>query len=395
MRITFLNSLYPPHGGAGAENTLRLLARSFAAAGHACSIITLTPGRAAEVGEIDGMEVRYLPLANVYWPHGERRPAMLRPVFQAVEAYNPAMEIRVRRVLAALRPDVLNCHNLQGFSASAWRAAAGSGIPVVQTLHDYYAACPRSAMWRPASGNCASVCAECRIFAAPRRALSGTPGRGHLRQPSPVRSADGGGRVPARTGRHAAGAHHPRQQCRAGGALHRAAAPRILTLGFMGRIEPSKGLDTLIEAIGISRRESSRSASPAKRMTATRAALRESRGDASGCAVPRLCRAGRFLRRDRLPGHSVDAGKTRFPRVFHEALAFGVPSLVTPLGGLPEVIEHGRTGFVASGTDAGGAARGGRRAAFARHGTAPRCATRASPRRPPMRPSASSRNTRR
>ena len=38
MRITFLNSLYPPHGGAGAENTLRLLARSFAAAGHECSI---------------------------------------------------------------------------------------------------------------------------------------------------------------------------------------------------------------------------------------------------------------------------------------------------------------------------------------------------------------------
>jgi glycosyltransferase involved in cell wall biosynthesis len=36
-----------------------------------------------------------------------------------------------------------------------------------------------------------------------------------------------------------------------------------------------------------------------------------------------------------------------FPRVFHEALAQGVPSLVTPLGGLPEVIVPGATGFVA------------------------------------------------
>ncbi len=42
-----------------------------------------------------------------------------------------------------------------------------------------------------------------------------------------------------------------------------------------------------------------------------------------------------------------------FPRVFHEALAYGVPSLTTPLGGLPEAIEPGRTGFIAAGADAG------------------------------------------
>ncbi|MGI4800442.1 MAG: glycosyltransferase, partial [Janthinobacterium lividum] len=43
-----------------------------------------------------------------------------------------------------------------------------------------------------------------------------------------------------------------------------------------------------------------------------------------------------------------------FPRVFHEALAFGVPSLVSPLGGLPEAVEPGRTGFVAASADDAG-----------------------------------------
>jgi glycosyltransferase involved in cell wall biosynthesis len=350
MRITFLNSLYPPHGGAGAENTLRLLVRSFATAGHECDVVTLTPRERSEAGEIDGVPVQYLPLANVYWPHGGSRTAALRPVFQAIEAYNPVMEARLRRVLAARRPDVLNCHNLQGFSASAWRAAERLDIPVVQTLHDYYTACPRSAMWRPKTGNCAGLCAECRIFAAPRRALSAIPAAATcvshrlfdrlVAAGAFPRARDGGQPVRIIRGNNADAATQSPAPQRDG-----------LTLGFMGRIEPSKGLDTLIEAI--------RDLAPGALtlLIAGKADEGHARALRESVATRTDVRFAGYVRpQDFFPAIDClvipSCWEDPFPRVFHEALGFGVPSLVTPLGGLPEVIEPGRNGFVARGTDA-------------------------------------------
>jgi glycosyltransferase involved in cell wall biosynthesis len=350
MRITFLNSLYPPHGAAGAENTLRLLAGAFAAHGNTCSVITLTPNSEPEIGEIDGVAVHYIPLANVYWPHGGRRPATLRPLFQAIEAYNPVMQARVASVLRSLRPDVLNCHNLQGFSAAAWLAAARLDIPVVQTLHDYYTACARSSMWLPARGNCALPCTECRVVATPRRALSRIPAAvtcvshrlfDRLTAAGAFpRAREGTQPVRIIRGNNAASASFSEMPRRDG-----------LTLGFMGRIEVSKGLDTLIAAIEnlapglLTLRIAGNTDNAYARslMTAT-----AGRADVQfvGYARP----ADFFPSIDCLVIPS--SWEDPFPRVFHEALAFGTPSLVTPLGGLPEAVRPGQTGFIARGSDA-------------------------------------------
>ncbi|HET7882887.1 MAG TPA: glycosyltransferase, partial [Acetobacteraceae bacterium] len=175
MRITLLNGLYPPHGAGGAENTLRLLASQLSERGHVCSILTLTPSSQPEKADVDGIDVRYLPLANVYWPYREPRPRSLRSMFHAADAFNPVMAVRVRRSLQELRPDVVHCHNLLGFSSSSWAAAASLQLPIVQTIHDYYLACPRSTMWRPGTGNCATPCLECRVFSKPRRMASYLP----------------------------------------------------------------------------------------------------------------------------------------------------------------------------------------------------------------------------
>ena len=175
MRIAFINTVFPPHGASGAETTLGLLARTLGNRGHSCSVVTLTPEQKESAGSIDGVSVHSLPLANVFWPHAGFRPKPLRPVFQLFDAWNPVMGKQLARTLAELRPDVVHCHNLLGFSVSAWTAAGSLGIPVVQTLHDYYLACPRSAMWRPGRGNCVTTCIECRAFARPRRTLSHLP----------------------------------------------------------------------------------------------------------------------------------------------------------------------------------------------------------------------------
>ena len=227
-----------------------VLARKLSERGHVCAIVTLTPEREESVGEIDGIPVCYLPLANVYWPHEGRRPVLLRPVFQALDAFNPVMQRRIAAVLGRLQPDVVNAHNLQGFSVSAWSAAARLGIPLVQTLHDYYTVCPRSAMWRPGRGNCARQCPECRLFSIPRRRLSGLPAavtcvsrRVFNRiTATGMFAAAQAGRQPVRIIR----GNNPDEELptlpptRPGGPWR---------FGSMSRIDPAKGLENLIDAL--------------------------------------------------------------------------------------------------------------------------------------------------
>ena len=351
VKIVFLNSLYPPNGAAGAETTLRLLAGSLREKGHDCSVVTLTPAPKASSGAVDGIPVFYLPLANVYWPWGPSRPLALRPVFQSIEADNPIMRRRLSAILCKLRPDVVHAHNLQGFSASAWSATARLGIPVVQTLHDYYTGCIRSAMWRPGRGNCNGLCGECRVFSWPRRRLS--------RLPQAVtcvsrrmfdRLHDAGAFPNAGTGRQPVVIIRGNN---AADALPAAVARpgRPLKLGFLGRLDHSKGVENLIEAV---KRTPEGSVSLRIAGSGLPAYVDGLRAAASGggdiAFLGQVDPAQFFPTIDLLVVPSV--WEEPLGRVFHEALAYGVPSLASPLGGLAEAITDGRTGFVLAGEGA-------------------------------------------
>lgn len=351
MRITFVNGLYPPHGAGGAEMTLRWLATQLAVQGHTCSVITLSPDREASAGLIDGIPVHYLPLANVYWPHATRRPPIKRPQFQALDAYNPVMGQRVRHALAELKPDVVHSHNLQGFSAAAWTAAARLGIPIVQTIHDYYFACPRSAMWRPGRGNCSSPCMECRLFSTPRRMLTRLPAIVTAVSHRVFDRLVAAGAFPA-----AASGRQPVRIIRGNnaGPMDGVGEPqrgRGLRLGFFGRLDPLKGLDDLLDALAdlppqaVTLRVGGSGAPDYVAELRNRAAVLP-----NVTFIGHVDPAAFFPTVDLLVIPSV--WEDPFPRVFHEALAYGVPSLVSPVGGLPEVIHPGRNGFVAPGTGA-------------------------------------------
>ena len=348
MKIVFLNSLYPPHGAAGAETTLRLLAGSLRGRGHDCSVVTLTPATTASSGAVDGIPVFYLPLANVYWPWGPSRPLALRPVFQAVEADNPVMRRRLSAMLRKLRPDVVHAHNLQGFSASAWSAAARLGIPVVQTLHDYYTACVRSAMWRPGRGNCTGLCAECRVFAWPRRRLSRLPRAVTCVSRRMFDRLHDAGAFPA-----AGTERQPVVIIRGNNAADAlpAAAARPdgpLKLGFLGRLDHSKGIENLIEAVKRMPRALVSLRIAGSGLPAYVDGLRAAASDGADIAfLGHVDPAEFFPAIDLLVVPSV--WEEPLGRVFHEALAYGVPSLASPLGGLAEAISDGRTGFVLAG----------------------------------------------
>ncbi len=243
-----VNTLYPPAQVGGAERSVAQLAQGLRRAGVEASVLTLTPGRETVNERIDGVPVQRLPLRNLYWPYDcARRSAVRRAVRRAVwhglEAANPLMEQAVDRAVARVRPDLIHLHLGTGFSLSVFRAAARRDLPLVQTLRDWSMLCARASLFRRGR-RCERRCGSCVLLTAGKRArslevdhvigLSGPVLETH-------RAEGCFRRTPGSVIGNAAGAA--------------AIAPKpslvkapTMRFGFLGRIEPEKGIEVLLAA---------------------------------------------------------------------------------------------------------------------------------------------------
>lgn len=171
MKILIVSNLYYPNGIGGAEKVAQGLAEGLLARGHEAVVATLSPDKRSNVDTVNGVRVYYLPVKNLYMPgEAKRRTTAAKILWHAVDTYNPFMSKSLRRVLELEHPDVVNTHNVQGFSVSVWRAAKKRGLPVVHTAHGVDHLCPRGMMHNGQA--CFSVCPECRAYSRPRASLS-------------------------------------------------------------------------------------------------------------------------------------------------------------------------------------------------------------------------------
>lgn len=342
MKVAFVSTLYAPHETGGAERTVRTLAESLVRHGHQALAISLAPDGRAARGEIGGVRTYYVPLANLHWPFANERPSWLRRLaWHAIDAYNPVMGARVGEILARERPDVVQAGNLLGFSVAVWRAARRLDIPVVQMLHDYYLACPNASMFK-AGRNCAAQCTRCRVLGTPRRRLSNIPVAVTSLSRRTLEKVEGAGLfrgVPHRFIAHGASQLHasppPRPDKRPG---------EPLVVGCLGRIERNKGIEVLLDAV-------------ARLPAGTVRVLLAGRGEPGYTEELRARSAGSdiafvgfvrpaelFAQIDLLVVPSL--WEEPLGRVIYEAYEYGIPSAVSRAGGMPEIVEPGRTGFV-------------------------------------------------
>jgi glycosyltransferase involved in cell wall biosynthesis len=342
MKIAFVSTLYAPNERGGAERTVRILAESLVARGHEALVISLAPDGVAREDSLNGVKTYYVPLANIFWKQAEEaHSAPIRMTWHLIDAWNPVMASRVARILERERPDVVQTGNLQGFSASIWRAVRSLRIPLVQMLHDYYLGCPKSTM---VSGthNCEKQCGLCRVFTMPRRRASHLPAavislsrRMLTRLENTGLFAEVDHKYIIHGVNNAQVVARPRANRKPGDPI---------TIGYLGRMENTKGIETLLDAV--------------KRLDPSRVTvLLGGKGDDAyvadlqrAYAAPNVQFLG-FVRPaelfDRIDALIVPSvWEEPLGRVIYEGYAHGVPSLVSSAGGMPEIVEHGRTGFV-------------------------------------------------
>lgn len=244
MKIAIVSSLYEPHAHGGAERVAQSVAETLTGQGHRVEVICLGKGGRVESAAVNGVRVHYCPLRNLYWPFPvSRAGTAMKVAWHAVDAHNPAMARTVGALLDEIRPEVVNTHNIAGFSAAIWQAAERRGLPLVHTLHDHYLLCPYSTMYRNGA-NCARQCLRCRIATVPRRAMaSRVDGVIGVSRFILERHLARGLFSRARTAVVHNGYRPPGQAP----AAPARAAGGPLRIGFLGSLVPSKGLDRLID----------------------------------------------------------------------------------------------------------------------------------------------------
>jgi glycosyltransferase involved in cell wall biosynthesis len=338
MKVLLVNIFYVPYVVGGAERFLQVLAESLVQAGHEVVVVSLGRGP-TRVERLNGVKVYYIGVKVLPWPVDTRKkPNLLRPFWHILDTYNPWRARKAAEIIETERPDVVHTNNLWGFSVALWPLVKSRGLPLVHTLHDYYLMCPLMGMYHRGR-NCPSQCFACRLYGSARRRFSGL-----------CNAVVGVSEFVLRRHRQA-GYFEGTPQARViynPTRLHageRKDPPRgPLRLGFLGSVAPNKGIELLLQTLA--------GVPPAQWQLKV-----------AGRGVPPYVD---YLRR-RYPMGNVEflgfiepedffqaIDVNVVPSLWHEPLgmtvlesyAHGVPVIGSRRGGIPEIIEDGRTGFL-------------------------------------------------
>ncbi|CAI1121662.1 glycosyltransferase family 4 protein [Serratia entomophila] len=148
MKVLVVNTLYAPYRIGGAEISVQILCEGLVSQGHQVRVLTLHSESYRKCSVINGVEVVYLPLKNIYWPFDNRkRSGLSRGLWHLIDSYNVASRIQFGKELDIYEPDLVHTNNLAGFSVSVWSAAKKRGVKIVHTARDYYLFHPNSTLY--------------------------------------------------------------------------------------------------------------------------------------------------------------------------------------------------------------------------------------------------------
>ena len=355
MRIAYLADFYPPLNRGGAGIVVQRLAEHFASAGHEILVVT-TSQDLSEIGELETAGVRVFRIFSRY-------PERFRNI---LGIFNPRVLLEVGRQLKRFKPDVVHCHNVHHhLSFGSLRVAAKTGSPVVMTSHDFLLFCCDRLPCTPQPSDLVPTwlgCARCqRLRYNPlRRPMIRNIVRSAISEILAIsdlmRQAlelNGFERVTTiHNGIHPSewplADHSPRQS-----GLVSTARPVVL---LPGRLTAFKGTEALLEAAShlspadqpmlVFAGDNPRY-EPALRAYAATLGLTKNIEITGWMDQPTL--------RRKVSNADVVVTPSTYPDPFNlgniEAMSTGRPVIASSLGGAPEIVMEGETGYLIDPTD--------------------------------------------
>jgi len=355
MKVLFIHNLFPPEYVGGAEISAFYSAYGLRQRGYDSSVLAVYARASQE--ERQEYVFKGVPVRKLTFDH--------RASTEWERIYDPLVYHAVYREVEDIRPDLVHIHNVSGASLAPFLVCRRLSIPVVLTLHDYWMLCPNNMLLKGDRSLCDPAassfwCRECyRRYdfwgnIPFRRQIIRWFVRDVRRFISPSQYLVD---LHARAGYDAARF----RVLKSGVDLSLFQAPTSLTVRqaigenamyntalFAGHIVQIKGLEVLADALPLMNRYI-----PNFRL------LVAGRGEQG--FVERLAQlapsAVRYL--GKLPFYELRsvyaASKLTLvpsiwpdnsPIVIYESLLMGTPALASRIGGIPELIQEGETGYL-------------------------------------------------
>ena len=344
MKILHINMLFTPRRFGGAEVFLERFAADLVGRGHQVQVACLSPEPEQHGNE--QLQVHEFKLRNVYWPFdGAEHPRWKKAVWHLRNSFGRGSAADIDALLASEKPDLVHTHNLFGFTSAVWPRIAARGIPLVHTIHDYALLCPSTTMFRREE-NCQSQCLGCRVLSSPQpahsEAVTAVVGCSDFVLQRHVRNG-----YFARASQHVIHSGDPHDH----GQVAPARTPEtaVLRVGYLGRLAPSKGLELMLDSLAPLIPDQCEVRVAGTGPTDYEDSLK-SRYAPQGVHFVGRVQPGEFLADlDLLVVPSQ--WQEPFGLVVREAMNAGVPVVASAVGGIPEIVQHGRNGFLFEPTD--------------------------------------------
>ena len=140
-RLLLVNAQGADEFTGGAERYVAQLADGFRARGFGIEILSAFPSDARG---------RHVTVVH----DSDWRTSSVRRVRNHFGDVLSVPSRKLDEIVRRAKPDLMHTNNLPGFSTAIWAVARRHGIPVVHTLHDYHLLCPRVTLLRPDGTPC-------------------------------------------------------------------------------------------------------------------------------------------------------------------------------------------------------------------------------------------------
>lgn len=339
MRILYVNVLYDPFIGGGAEITLKILVEGIRKRGYEVKVLSFWDQDDKEE-IVNGVSVYRAKIPNLYLPYGKiRQPFLKRRLWHILDVYNPVAKRIMLKQIKKVKPDIISIHNTQGWSCSIWDAINEANVPAIQVLHDLYLICPTN-MFKN-NTICKRQCLTCKLMRFPYKlksnklkavvgvsnfVLNKLLSYGYFKD-VPIKkviydSRKGLNDIP----------------------VNRKINTKYMNFGFIGTLAPNKGIEVLLKAYHKIKKPYYRLFIAGTGKQDYEEYLKSKYKDNSIIFLGKIKPKEFFNKVDVTIVPSI--WYENFPGVILESFAFGVPVIGSNIGGIPEMITEGENGML-------------------------------------------------
>lgn len=143
IKILILNNYYYPHMEGGAEFSIKILAEALAVKGYDVSVLSMDGQpkiNFLHFETINGVKVYRSYSKSIYRRRVMKDKSHLcDKLFNGTNSiYNSKMNKELKLLIDHIEPDIIHTQNMVSMSYWVWRYANKKGIPIVHTLRDYW-----------------------------------------------------------------------------------------------------------------------------------------------------------------------------------------------------------------------------------------------------------------